>query len=188
MLDDDDYSVTGRLWGKISDKFAYLVPLRIIRRPESLTILDYRPTFLMFLTVVGLIVLALSAVFIFFGYDASWLWVLGAPGVVGLFLVFKGTLREVYHFDKTSDTYTFVRQFIHRKEVIEGHTSQFTGASVKTVSNEDSNSYFVVLQQEGMFLTSVDEQMLREEVPMFNTFEREARIAGAISGFLSSNR
>lgn len=186
MLDDDDYSVTDRLWGKISDKFAYLVPLRIIRRPESLTILDYRPTLLMFLTVVGLAVLALSAVFIFFGYNATWLWAIGAPGIVGLFLVFRGTIREVYHFDKTTDSYTFVRQFIHRKEVIEGPLNQFTGASIKTVTNDGSDSYFVVLKQEGMFLTGVDEQMLREEVPMFNSFDSEARIASAISGFLST--
>lgn len=186
MMDDDDYSVTDGLWGKISDKFAHLVPLRIIRRPESLTILDYRPTFLMFLTVAGLAVLAISAVFIFFGYDASWLWAIGIPGAVCVIFVFKGTVREVYNFDKTTDSYTFVRQFIHRKEVNEGSLSQFTGASIKTVSNKDSSSYFVVLQQEGLFLTGVNEQTLREEVPMFNSFDREARIASAISGFLSS--
>ena len=44
----------------------------------------------------------------------------------------------------------------------------------------------VVLQQEGMFLTGVSEQRLREEVPIFNTHAREARIANAISGFLAS--
>jgi len=186
MLDDDNYSVTDRLWGRISDKFAHLVPLRIIRRPESLTILDYRPTILMFLTVAGLAVLALSAVLLFFGYNATWLWAIGAPGIVCLFLVFRGTIREVYHFDKTTDSYTFVRQFIHRKEVIQGPLNQFTGASIKTVSDNESSSYFVVLRQEGMFLTGVDEQILREEVPIFNSFDSEARIASAISGFLST--
>ncbi len=186
MPDDDNYSVTDRLWRRISDKFAHLVPLRIIRRPESLTILDYRPTILMFLTVAGLAVLALSAVLLFFGYNATWLWAIGAPGIVCLFLVFRGTIREVYHFDKTTDSYTFVRQFIHRKEVIQGPLNQFTGASIKTVSDNESSSYFVVLRQEGMFLTGVDEQILREEVPIFNSFDSEARIASAISGFLST--
>jgi hypothetical protein len=186
MLGDHEESVFDRLWEMIIGKFAFLFPLRIIRRPESLTILDYRPTLTMFLTAAGFAILAISAVFIFFGYDASWLWAIGAPGIVCLFLVFRGTIREVYHFDTTTDSYTFVRQFIHRKEVIEGSMGQFTGASVKTVNNDESTSYFVVLRQEGMFLTGVDEQILREEVPIFNSFDREAEIASAISGFLST--
>jgi hypothetical protein len=64
--------------------------------------------------------------------------------------------------------------------------SQFTGAYVKTESNEDGESYFVVLKQEGMFLTGVNEQTLREVVPMFNSFEKEAGIANAIDGFIHS--
>jgi len=64
--------------------------------------------------------------------------------------------------------------------------SQFTAAYVKTETNEDSKTYFVILKQEGMFLTGVSEQTLREEVPVFNSFEREASIANAISEVLAS--
>jgi hypothetical protein len=190
----DEESVFDRLWemiggGKIRDRFAFIIPLWIIRRPETLTILDYRPTFTMFLTFVGFAVLAVSFVLFFFKIDTDFsyvLWAIGAPAVVCLFLLFRGTIREVYYFDKTTDSYTFIRQFIHRREVIEGSLSQFTGAYVKTAEHEESESYFIVLKQEGMFLTGVGEQTLREEVPIFNSFDRETRIANAISGFLGS--
>jgi hypothetical protein len=187
---NDDYSVTDRLSKLIiGDRFDFLVPLWIARRPESLIIMDYRPTFAMFLTVVGFLILAVSFVLIFFNVDSAFsygLWAIGAPAAVSVFFMFRGTIREVYYFDKTTDSYAFVRQFIHRKEVIEGSISQFTGAHVKTVSNDESECYFVILNQEGMFLTGVGEQTLREEVPMFNAYDREARIANAISGFLTS--
>jgi hypothetical protein len=51
-------------------------------------------------------------------------------------------------------------------------------------SNDDSENYYVVLKQEGMFLTGVSEQTLREELPIFNSYDREAGIAHAISSFL----
>lgn len=187
---EDDYSVSDRLWAMISDKFGFFVPLLIIRRPESLTILDYRPTFTMFLTVAGFTLLALSFVFLYFGIGAAFSVLLGvgAPAVVCAIFLFRGTIRGAYYFDRSKDSYAFVRQFIHRREVIEGSISQFTGAYVKTESHDDAESHFVVLKQEGMFLGGVGEQTLREELPMFNSFEREARIANAISEFLPSNR
>lgn len=187
-MSGDDESVFDRLWEMIREKFGFIAPLWIIRRPESLTIIDYRPTFLMFLTAAGLLILAVAFVLLFFNFDtelSTGLLVIGIPLAACVFFLFRGTIREVYYFDREKDSYTFVRQFVHRREVIEGSLSQFTGAHVKTVSDDDSESYFVVLKQEGMFLTGVSEQTLREEVPMFNSFDREARIAGAISGFLS---
>ena len=189
MFGDDGESVFDRLGEMISESLGSLIPLRIIRRPETLTILDYRPTFVMAATVLGFVILAASFVLLFFKIDRGAslaLVAVGAPAAACVFLVFRGTIREVYYFDKTKDSYAFVRQFIHRKEVIEGAMSQFTGAYVKTETNEDSKTYFVILKQEGMFLTGVSEQTLREEVPIFNSFEREAAIANAISGFLSS--
>ena len=39
-----------------------------------------------------------------------------------------------------------------------------------------------------MFLTGVSEQILREEVPIFNSFDRESDIANAISDFLPAKR
>jgi hypothetical protein len=188
---DDDYSPFDRLWELIGDRFAFISPLWVIRRPETLTIVDYRPTFTMFLTAAGIVVLAVSFVFLFFRMDiaiVSGLWTLSIPGLFCVIFLFKGTIRETYSFDKTTDSYAFARQFIHRREVIEGAMSQFTGAYVKTVRNDDSEAYYVVLKQDGMFLTGADEQTLREEVPIFNSYNRESRIADAISGFISSSR
>src|SRR4051794_14952288 len=117
--DEDDDTVFDRLWSMmIGDKFAYLVPLWIINRPETLTVLDYRPTFAMLLTGIGVLLLLVSFVFLFFGMDfdiVSGLWALAIPGLVCIFLLFRGTVREVYSFDRVSDSYSFVRQFIHRK-------------------------------------------------------------------------
>src|SRR3982751_7145865 len=184
---DDDYSPFERIWEMIADKFAFLVPLWIARQPERLTILDYRPTFTMFLTALGFLLVAGSLPLLFFGVGmalVSGLWTIAIPGLACAFLLFRGTIREAYYFDKSTDSYAFVRQFIHRREVIEGALSQFTGAYVKTETSEDSETYYVVLKQEGMFLTGVSEQTLRDEIPIFNSFDREARIANAISSFL----
>jgi hypothetical protein len=185
----DEESVFDRLGAIVSDKLGFVFPLWIIRRPETLTIYDYRPTLSMFLTALGFVALAICLVLFFFKVDSSisfGLWVLAVPAASCFFLLFRGTVREVYYFDNTAGSYAFVRQFIHRREVIEGALSQFTGAYVKTVTGDESSSYFVVLKQEGMFLTGVDEQTLRDEVPIFNSFDREARIANAISSFLPS--
>jgi hypothetical protein len=189
--DPDEESVYDRLWAQIGDRFAFLVPLWVIRRPETLTILDYRPTLTMFLTLVGFVVLAIAFVLLFFNIDsgaAAALLTLGIPLAVCVFLLFRGTIREAYYFDKTKDSYAFVRQFIHRKEVIEGSLSQFSGAYVRSDEDRDGASYYVILRQEGMFLAGVGEQTLREEVPIFNSFDREARIANAISAYLPSKR
>ena len=187
--DQDEESVFDRLGALISERFGSIIPLRVIARPESLTILDYRPTFTMFLTAVGFVVLALSFVLLFFKIDiAISLWAIGIPAAACVVLLFRGTIREAYYFNRATDSYAFVRQFIHRREIIEGAMSQFTGAYVKTEEDEDSRSHFVILKQEGMFLTGVSEQTLREELPIFNSFDREARIANAISNFLAAKR
>ena len=174
---------------KIRDMIAFAVPIRIIARPERLIIQDYRPTLVMLLAGLG-----------FFGFAGFLIWMLAqfgtavgafAIGVIALFAIvclavaiFTGTIREVYVFDRTTGSYAFVRQFIHRKEVIEGALTQFTGAKVETHTHEDSKSYTVVLRQEGMFLTGVSEQTLRDEIPILNSFSNEASIANAIDDFL----
>ena len=189
MFDDDNGqgSVFDRLSDLVSDRFAFIAPVRIIRRPETLTIFDYRPTFMMFLMAMGAIAAAVALVLFFFSRDmgaVSAFAGLAGYGVIGAFFLFKSTIREVYVFDKTNDSYAFIRQFAYRKDVIEGSMSQFTGAYVQTVRNDGNDSYFVVLKQEGMFLTGVTEQTLREEVPIFNSFDRESDIADAIEEFL----
>ncbi len=191
--DPDHYSPSERIWQMIRDRFGFIIPLRVIRRPETLTIIDYRPTGMMFLTAAGFLGFGVLFIFSFFkigtaALDSFGFWALGIFGLICLGLSFRGTIREVYFFDKATDTYAFVRQFIHRKEIVEGALSQFTGAYVETQTNDESESYFVVLKQEGMFLTGVNEQTLREAVPIFNSFDRESDIANAISAFLPSKR
>ncbi|HBE83771.1 MAG TPA: hypothetical protein PLN05_04920 [Pyrinomonadaceae bacterium] len=190
--DPDDESVSDRLWALIKEKLGIMAPVWIVPRPETLTIFDYRPTFLMFLSAAGS--LFFSALFMVFlvkidsVIDSFGFWVIGIFALALLVLSLRGTIREVYFFDKTKDSYAFVRQFIYRKEIIEGALSQFTGAYVRTQTNDDSETYFVMLKQEGMFLTGVAEQTLREEVPIFNSFDSEARIANAISSFLNTGK
>ena len=195
-MNGDEESVFDRLWDQIvGDRFAFLVPLWIARRPESLIIMDYRPTVLGFFAALGFVVLTVLFFLFLFVWDRAdslGLWLTGVPALACLAVTLKGTIREAYYFDRSKESYAFVRQFIYRREVIEGSLSQFTGAYVKTETNYNSESsgtsksYFVVLQQEGMFRTGVSAQTLREEVPIVNTHAREARIANAISGFLAS--
>lgn len=187
--DPDNYSVSDRLSEAVMDRLSFIFPVWIMEQPERVTILDYRPTLAMFLTAVGFLLVAVSFVFLYFGMDIeimSGLWAIGVPFLVCSVLLFRGTIREAYCFDKQAGTYSLVRRFIHRREVIEGALSQFTGAYVKTETHEDSETYFVILKQEGMFLTGVSEQILREEVPVFNSFDNEARIANAITNYLSA--
>lgn len=192
MFGDSDESI----FEKVEDQllrwlgmFGPFSPLWIIRRPDSLTIIDHRPTLAMFLTTVGFLVFGSSFILYFLSVgstDSFGFWFIGLFTVGCGLLSFRGTLREAYYFDGTNGSYVFVRRFIHRKEVIEGAISQFTGAYVRTESDDDSDSYYVVLKQEGMFLTGVSEQILRETCPIFNTHKAEPRIANNISRFLSS--
>ena len=199
-MSGDEETVFDRLWEMIREKFriidqllGFIVPLRIIRRNDTLAIFDYRPTLLMFFAGAGFIFFGGSffLYLLFFGADDFFaLSVIGLIAIACAVFFLTGTLREVYYFDRTTGSYTFIRQFIHRREVIEGDTSQFTGAYVKTVTDDESESesYFVVLQQEGMFLTGESEQTLRKNVPIFNSFDRELRIADAIRAFIPSKR
>lgn len=196
---DDGESVFDRLREALREKFpifgqfvGYIVPLQIIRRDETLAIFDYRPTLLMFFTGAGFLVFAAAFFALLFSFEVTDPLILSVFGLIAIaclvLFVVKGTIREVYHFDRTTGSYTFIRQFVHRREVIEGDVSQFTGAYVKTVTDDESESYFVVLQQEGMFLTGETEQTLRSDVPIFNSYDRELRIAEAIRAFIPPKR
>jgi hypothetical protein len=186
MLDDSDYDPTERLWDLLGEKFGFSI--RINCRPETLTIADYRPTNPMAVfggTFVVMAVLFVSS-FLKFGFAVPIiLWATGLPALVFLVLALRSSIREVYYFDKANDSYRFIRQFVYRKEVIDGAMGQFTGSYVKTVYDSDAGDiYYVILKQEGMFLTGVAEQVLREDVPMFNSYDNESSIADAITDFL----
>jgi hypothetical protein len=176
---------------KIRNMIAFASPVRVIERPESLVVLDYRPTWVMAFCLGGFVGMASLFVIMLRGMGSEWLSGLIVCALVGAACLFAATtqsIREVYYFDMPTDSYRFVRQYVHRKEVIEGGMDQFTGAHVKTVTQDEGESYHVVLRQEGMFLTGVSEQTLREETPIFNSFSNEARIANAISSIVSIAR
>lgn len=177
---------------KISEMLAFASPLRVYLRSDSLVVLDYRPTWIMALAGAGTLVFAVGFLAVLIKFDTSvdsfGLWATGILSLSCVVFALRGSLREAYYFDTTSDSYRFERQYVYRKDVIEGSLDQFKGAYVKTVEQDDSEIYQVVLQQEGMFLTGVTEQTLREDTPLFNSFSNEARIANAISSIISVAR
>lgn len=118
------------MFEKVYDMLSVAVPVRVIERPESLTIMDYRPTWVMALAGGGFMVML--GLFVFFainlehvGYDPFPLFAFGLLAAGCLIFALRGSLREVYYFDKSTDSYRFVRRFVHRKEVIEGSLDQF---------------------------------------------------------------
>ena len=168
---------------------AFATPIRVIARPERLIVQDYRPTMLMLLAGAGFVAFAAIGISMLLSIDTATdsfgLWAVAIFAVVCLAASTRGTLREVYVFDREADSYAFVRQFLHRREVIEGALSQFAGARVQAHSTDDGGDvHYVVLRQGGMFLTGVTEQTLREEAPVLNSFANEARIANAMDDFL----
>jgi hypothetical protein len=177
----------------ISDLLRFVTPLRIIKRLDSLVIQDYRPTWAMFLGLIGSLVFA--AAFISFllsvdiGVDSFGMWSTGLMTLGCLVYALRGTLREVYYFDKTSGAYAFVRQFLYKKEVIEGGLSQFRAVRVHMEIRLDGDGhtsprYIISLLQDGMLLGGAHEQPLREQTPILNSHANAVRIASAIASFL----
>lgn len=184
-------SKLGRLWRRMTAPFVILSPVWIVKRHGLLTVIDYRPTFVMLLSSVGFVTMSIAFLLLLFPYrqsDSFGLWFVGTAAVVCFVLLFRGTIRESYHFEKKTGSYTFVRQFIHRREVIEGPLSQFTGATVITESEHRTIKHFVVLRQQGLFRTGAEEQRLREKAPSLNFECIELRIAKAINSFVRPRR
>src|SRR5436190_9546642 len=113
------------LYEKIKGMIDWLIGVKIIKRTGSLIIEDRRPTWPMLLSIVGAFVFSVifGLRFLFgsaAGVDSFGMWSLGLAAIVCVALSFRGTLREVYVFDKVSDTYRFTRRYIYKKDVIEG--------------------------------------------------------------------
>lgn len=177
---------------KIRNMIAFASPVRVIERPDSLLVQDFRPTLLMAFMAGGFVACSIFLVVLLVNLPGalsqSVVWIMAVLAILFAFVAAQQSIREVYYFDLRSDSYRFIRQYVHRKEVIEGSLDQFTGARVETVEHDETESYHVVLTQEGMFLTGVTEQTLREVTPIFNSFSSEARIANAISSIVSTAR
>ncbi len=183
---------------KIKHMVNWLVGVRIITRPDQLIIEDRRLTWPMLLSMLGVVLFPLAFVFRYFvgegvAIDSTGNWLLGVATLVCIALSFRGTLRELYVFDKPSDTYHFARQFLYKKEVIEGTISQFRGAGVVTTVTEDGEGnertrHSVVLRQTGLLFGASPDQPIRESKPALNFWKTEARIAQAIHKFLDIPR
>jgi len=137
---------------------------------------------------VLLFAIAFGLNFIFRVVDSGGMWFIGVATLGCIGLSFRGTLREVYVFDRPSGTYRFVRQWIYKREVIEGTISQFCGVGVHTHVVDDSETHSVILRQRGLLLGQSPEQPIRETTPALNSWETEARIAQAIHKFLKIPR
>lgn len=93
----------------------------------------------MFLAMVGFLVFSVSFLLFFLGIYEVDSFGVGSTlfmSVVCLLVSLRGTLREAYYFDRTTDSYAFVRHFIYRKEVIEGSSSQFRCVRVHMIDEE----------------------------------------------------
>ena len=178
---------------------------------DVLTIEDRRPTLKMVLASGALVAIVVIA---------GWGWLTGSLIVdgltiifgaaalgVALFFVVKGNFREVYIFDKKMDTYTFTRQSVLRKDVLEGSASQFRAVQIEkrirddrdldemafdqvlhTDSRSGGETYMVALLNGGMLFGQSDTQILREDPPFLNSRATESRIAAAIAKFLNIPR
>ncbi|MEQ1761652.1 MAG: hypothetical protein ABL984_00770 [Pyrinomonadaceae bacterium] len=177
---------------KIRDMIAFAMPVRIIDRPESLVIRDYRPTWLLLFGLTGVIMLGIALILFLLGVkfslDSAGMWALLLLATAFVVFGLKGTLREVYYFDRKSDSYRFERQFLYKKDVIQGSLGQFRAVRVHLEVGQDENSsplYKVSLLQDGMTRGGSSEQPLRGTPAIMNSHSAETRIGNAIATFLA---
>lgn len=190
------------------DMINYLFGVTIVASDESLYVEDRRPS-----QGVGFSMVAV----VLFGSIAGWGWLTktivvdwftisltAAPVVVTLYFLVKNNFREIYIFNKKTDSFSFRRQSLFRNDVLEGSASQFRAVQVlKKVGddrdfgdlvsdqfmNTDSRSgreiYSVALMCQGPLFGQSDTQILRENPPLLSLRRTERRIAAAIAKFLN---
>ena len=179
---------------KIRDMLAFAVPVRVIRRVDSLEVRDHRPTWAGFLAALGFVVFSIGFVSYLLsadvGVDSMGTWMTGAFTIGCLVVAFRGPIFESYYFDKTTNSYAFVRRYIYKRDVIEGGLDQFRAVRVHEHIEDDaegrsSRRYAVSLLQDGMTLGGGYEQPLREDRPVLGTHRSAMRIGSAIATFLA---
>lgn len=180
------------MFEKIKDMIVFLVPVKVIARPDSLLVRDNRPTWVVLLAVVGFVILLIGFLSYLLsgdaGVDSMGMWFTGAL-TLGLFLLaFRGSLFETYAFDKTTNSYRFVRRSIHKSDVIEGGLDQFRAVRVHEHIDRSSRGndrrYVVSLLQDGPTLGGGYDQPLRDDRPFLGTHANAMRIGSAIAKFL----
>jgi hypothetical protein len=195
----------------IGNMIHYLVGVYIVEFDGVLTIEDRRPTQKMGVSVGGL---AIVSAMVLWGWlsaslivDAFTITMTVIMFSVGLFFIARENFREVYIFDKKTDSYTFTRQSLIRRDVMEGTPSQFRAVQVEKrlkddrdgadllgdiVLKKDSRSgspiYMTALLMQGLLLGQSDTLILRNAPPFISTQRTESRIANAIGKFLDIPR
>ncbi len=177
------------IWNLIN----YICGVWIVSRDDVLVIEDRRPTLrtaLAFGLLIALIVvMAQSWLAHNLKFDAWTISLFAAIFVVAVFLAVKDNFREVYVFNKKTDTFTFTRQSVLNKDVLEGSASQFRAVQVERRVTKggsfDKTTYMVALLVGGMLFGQSDTQVLRETPPFLNFLSTEKRIANAIAKFLA---
>src|SRR6185503_9592680 len=95
------------------DMINYLFGVRIIVRDEVLYIEDRRPTFAVGASIAAVVVVIAFAAWGWWTRTIVLDWFTGvvpiAPVIVALFFLIKGNYREVYVFNKRTDSFTFTR-------------------------------------------------------------------------------
>lgn len=190
------------------DMINYLFGVTIVASDESLYIEDRRPAqglgfSMIALVVVGSIVgwgwLTRNIVF-----DEFTIALTAVPIAVTLFFLVKNNFREVYIFNKKTDSFSFRRQSVFRNDELEGSASQFRAVQVlkrvgddrdfsdlvsdqfmKTDSRSGRVTYSAALMCQGPLFGQSDTQILRESPPLLSLRRTERRIAAAIAKFLN---
>ena len=181
------------MFEKIKDMLAFLVPVKVIKRPDSLLVRDHRPTWAVALALVGFVVFAIGFVSFLLsadvGIDSMGTWMTGGFTLACVVVAFRGTLFETYYFDKTRCSYQFVRRYIYKRDVIEGGLDQLRAVRVhehiERGSEGNTRRYVVSLLQDGLTLGGGYDQPLRDDRPFFGTHANATRIGSAIASFLA---
>lgn len=173
----------------------YIFPVIIYDRGDKLSIEDRRPSYDLLFTILGFFACIAFAVTMVPTFIAdSYYPAIGLLSAVALYLIYRlltRFFREIYVFDKSTNTFHFFRQSVLKKvDMIEGDLRQFQAVQVErtTTTNEGTTyKYFRVALLLGneLLLGRSSTQHFRETPPLFSYFETEARIAKAISAFLN---
>ena len=189
------------------DMINYLFGVTIVASDESLYVEDRRPTQGVGFSIGAVIVI---------GSFATWGWitktivmdwytitVTAVPIVVAFYFLAKNNYREIYVFNKKTDSFSFTGKSLFRNDVLEGSSSQFRAVQVlkrtgddrdltdlvsDQFTHSDSRSgreiYSVALMCQGPLFGQSDTQILRKDPPFLSTRRTERRIAKAIANFL----
>src|SRR3982751_6881973 len=120
----------------------HLAGVTIVVKDDVLYIEDRRPTQKMGLSVGGFLAVVSIAIWSYLingvTVDAFRLTIILIPFAVALYFITMNNFREIYIFNKKTDSFSFTRQSVFRKDVLEGSASQFRCKAAKTTPLSNS--------------------------------------------------